>query len=107
MTVYSSLIMTPNILDKVKNLFKIASTPDSPEAQSENIYAKYKNLFEKKIFTAVKLPYEDWICAQVTGQSYISPQDRQKAIATYSLDETLNARTSCVYHDPEKKICII
>lgn len=99
--------MMTNILNKVKNLFKIAATPDSPEAKSESIYAKYKHLFEKKVFTEVKLPDEDQLCAQVAGQSYLPPQDRQKAIITYVLDEALSERTCCIYADSDKKICII
>ena len=70
--------MMTDILNKVKNLFKIAATPDSPEAKSESIYTKYKNLFEKKVFSEVKLPEEDQICAQVAGQSYLPSQNRQK-----------------------------
>jgi len=99
--------MMTDLLNKVKKLFKIAETPDSPEAKSESIYAKYKNLFEKKIFSEVKLPEEDQICADVAGQSYLIPSNRQKSITTYILDESLNAKTYCIYADPEKKICII
>ena len=99
--------MMTNILNKVKNLFKIATTSNSPEAKSESIYIKYKNIFEKKIFTEVKLPDEDHICAQVAGQSYSFPNNRQKSITTYLLDEILNEKTYCIYYDPDKKICII
>ena len=95
------------LLTKVKNLFKIAATPASPEAKSESVYVKYKNLFEKKVFTEVKLPEEDTVCAQVAGQSYSFAQNRKKSIAAYILDEELNVKTSCVYRDQDKKICII
>jgi hypothetical protein len=99
--------MMTDLLNKVKKLFKIAAQPDSPDAKPESIYAKYKNIFEKKVFSEVKLPDEDQICAQVAGQSYSPPLDRKKSITTYILDESLNAKTHCIYVDSEKKICII
>ncbi len=97
----------------IVNLFKFkkkrftSSSSDSSESKTRKIYAKYKNIFEKKVFSDIVLRDEDKACAEIANESYLFPELRRKVIFTYTLDETLEDKLHVVYFDSDKKICII
>lgn len=61
----------------IVNLFKFkkkrftSSSSDSSESKTRKIYAKYKNIFEKKVFSDIVLRDEDKACAEIANESYL------------------------------------
>lgn len=77
------------------------------QSKIKNIYFKYKNIFEKRVFSEVVLAEEDRVCAEIANESYLSPDVRRKVVSFYLLDEDLNEKIHVIYFDSDKKICII